>query len=311
MRIPRRAFLKQAALGGAAVAGWPVFRSRAAETGRAGRLRIVYYTDIHARKEWDTPEAMMTAARKMSGEHADLVLCGGDLITDGFQSPAEAVSHRWDVYRDMHETITPHPHAAIGNHDLVAAAPEDGSEPAADPRAVFLREMGLERTYRSFDADGLHIMFLDPFDITGGDMPYRGRVDEAQLAWIRDDLARVDQDTPVIVLCHMPLMTAFYQAVAGATAPAPENRVTINNREVLETFRDHNLLMVLQGHLHVNEMIDWGSTTFTTGGAVCGKWWRGSWHGTPEGYGVLDIANGKVDWSYRTYGWQTRRPDDR
>jgi hypothetical protein len=55
-------------------------------------------------------------------------------------------------------------------------------------------------------------------------------------------------------------------------------------------------------------MLRWRSTTFITGGAVSGKWWRGSWHGTPEGFGVVTLRPDRVEWQYRTYGWQARRP---
>jgi len=84
--------------------------------------------------------------------------------------------------------------------------------------------------------------------------------------------------------------------------------VVVNNREVLARFEGHNLILVLQGHLHVNEMLRWRNTTFLTGGAVCGKWWRGVWHGTDAGFGVLKLRGDHVDWEYIDYGWDARRP---
>jgi hypothetical protein len=45
-----------------------------------------------------------------------------------------------------------------------------------------------------------------------------------------------------------------------------------------------------------------------TGGALCGKWWRGSWHGTGEGYGMLTLRADRVDWEYHGYGWKAVRP---
>jgi Icc protein len=55
-------------------------------------------------------------------------------------------------------------------------------------------------------------------------------------------------------------------------------------------------------------MLRWRSTTFVTGGAVCGKWWRGRWYGTPEGFGIVTLRRDRVDWEYRTYGWVAKRP---
>ena len=49
--------------------------------------------------------------------------------------------------------------------------------------------------------------------------------------------------------------------------------------------------------------------TYITGGAVCGKWWRGDWFGTQEGFGVVTLRGNKVEWDYQGYGWTARRPE--
>jgi Icc protein len=309
-RCNRRHFLgASAAFAGAATIG-PWWRSTSwAAEGPATPLRIAYFTDIHARVEWETPEAMARCADRIKEQAADLVICGGDLITDGYDSARAALEPRWEAFRSsLWDRVGAPVHAAIGNHDLVGVAPLDGSPPESDPRAAFLQFTGQERTYRSLDAAGCHIILLDPFEITGDALRYRGVIGPEQLAWLRDDVAGVDPRTPIVVMVHMPLMTGFFQATEGATASAPANRVVVNSREVLELFAAHNLVLVLQGHLHVNELLRWRNTTFITGGAVAGKWWRGPWQGTPEGFGVVTLREDRVDWSYQPYGWQARRP---
>ena len=82
----------------------------------------------------------------------------------------------------------------------------------------------------------------------------------------------------------------------------------VNNVEVLELFKEHNLILVLQGHLHVNELMRWRETTFITGGAVCARWWRGPNLGTEEGFGVVTLSEDHVEWEYIEYGWEARRP---
>lgn len=307
--INRRHFLGAAAVAGAAWAtGWPRQASWAA-AGPEQPLRIAFLTDIHARVEWDTPEAMARCADLINAQKPDLIIGGGDCITDGFTSTPEQVVPRWQAYRSaLHDRLQAPLHVALGNHDLVGVEPADGSAPAADPRADFRRELGLAQTYRSVDAGGCHLIFLDPFEITGDALRYRGFIGPEQMAWLRADLAGVDSATPVILVVHMPLLTGFFQATQGAPAPAPANRVVVNSLEVLDALAGHNLVLVLQGHLHVNEMLRWRQTTFITGGAVSGKWWRGSWHGTPEGFGVVTLRAGQVDWRYLDYGWQARRP---
>ncbi len=308
-RLSRREFLRY--LGAGALAGAGGILPGCASTGGGARpqaLRLVFFTDVHAREEWETPRALAMAAEAINRQNPDIIIAGGDLITDGFQSSAETVAPRWDVYMEMHRALRGDVHAVIGNHDLVAAIPEDGSPAADDPRTEFRNRLNLSSTYYSFDALGYHFMLLDSVHVTGGPHKYEGRIDAAQMDWIRQDLSTVPAEQPIIVALHLPLLTGFYQMTLGTTEPAPVNRVVVNNRQVLDLFSSHNLQLVLQGHLHVSELIRWGNTTFVTGGAVSGKWWRGAWHGTREGFAVLTLREGRIDWEYVTYGWKARRP---
>ncbi len=273
-------------------------------------LRLVFYSDVHARTEWGTPEALALATQAINATKPDLVVACGDLITDGFQSSAATVAPRWDEYVKMHEGIEADMYPVLGNHDLVAAIPDDGTPPAEDPRAVFRERLGVERTYYSFVAGGYRFFVLDSIEVTGGELKYRGWIGEEQQAWLRSELSRLPRTTPIVAALHIPLLTAFYGATEGTTFAARPNRVVVNNREVLELFEEHNLVLVLQGHLHVSELIRWQGTTFITAGAISGKWWRGSWFGTPEGFNVVTLHGNWVDWEYVGYGWTARRPPD-
>lgn len=295
------------ALSSVAVAGLPLRASWAAPGAGGEAFRIVFYTDVHTRVEWETPRALAMAAAAINAQRPELIVAGGDLITDGFQSSAETVAPRWQAYLEMHRSLRTRVEPVLGNHDLVAAIPEDGSPPSADPRGEFRRAFDLERTYRSIEAGGYRLLILDSVSVVGGDEKYHGRIEPEQLRWLERELATIDRSTPIVLATHLPLLTGFYQATEGATAAAPANRVVVNNREVLELFDEHNLLLVLQGHLHVAEMLRWRNTTFITGGALCGKWWRGAWHGTGEGFGVLTLRPDRVDWEYHGYGWKALR----
>ena len=306
----RRSFLVTS-LAGAAGLGFPMRASWATPGGPRETLRLTYFTDIHARTEWDVPEAMALAARKINGTEGDLVICGGDCITDGFQSGREAVIPRWKAYQEsLAKQLKVPARTAMGNHDLVGAIPEDGSQPEKDPRAMFREEMGVKTTYASFSAGAYHVVMLDPFRITNDEWKYHGFVDEVQMKWLRGDLEKIRAGTPIVLVCHMPLLTSFFQATAGQGKIGPPNRVVTNNVEVLEAFAKHRLHLVLQGHLHVNEILRWRNTTFITGGAISGKWWRGEYHGTREGFGVVTMKKDKIDWEYRVLGWEPKRPKE-
>lgn len=307
----RRRFLRNA--GGLLVAAGStgLVNSCAVTPPRQKNVRFVFYTDVHARTEWDTPVAMARAAEAINAVRPDFVISGGDLITDGFQSSAATVAPRWDAYMAMHRAIESDIYPTIGNHDLVAAIPEDGSIPASDPRAIYLGKMGLDRTWYSFDVAGYRFFVLDSIRVSHDEFKFHGHVSSEQVEWLREELSRTHRDTPLVIVLHIPLLTVFYEATEGATFGAPPNRVVTNNVEVLNLFRNHNLMLVLQGHLHVHERLQWLDTTFITGGAICGRWWRGPWHGTEEGFNIITLQGDRIDWQYIDYGWEAKRPRHR
>jgi hypothetical protein len=49
---------------------------------------------------------------------------------------------------------------------------------------------------------------------------------------------------------------------------------------------------------------------YITGGAVCGNWWHGVRMGTPEGFTVVEVHNGKLSTRYETYGFQSVAPQN-
>ena len=307
--ITRRQFLAGMTAGlGFLAGGSLVKRSWATAGSEKGSLRLVFYTDIHTRTEWETPLALEKAAHAINVTNPDLVNAGGDLITDGFQSSAASVEPRWQAYMRMHRAIKTDLYPTIGNHDLVAAIPEDRSLPALDPRADYLSHMRLDRTYYSFNAVGYHFVVLDSIRVTGGKLHYQGMISSEQLEWMKHDLSRIHASTPVVLVTHMPLLTAFFSATEGATFAAKANRVVTNNLEVLKLIENYNVILVLQGHLHISELIRWRDITFIVGGAVSGQWWRGPWHGTQEGFNLLTLTGNRVDWEYIEYGWEARRP---
>lgn len=298
----RRRFLHTAGLAGAsALLGLPARAGWAARTRAAKKMRLVFFTDVHAHTDWGVPTAMTQAAKAINAEHPDLVIGGGDLIYDGFEVAAAAAEPQWDVYMKMHRAIRAPVEPILGNHDLVAVRPVDGSEPSVDPRMVFKKKLGLDRTWRVIDAEGYRFFLLDSVEISDDDLMYHGGISSEQLDWLEAELGRTDTDTPIVVATHIPFLSAIPQATKGAITPLEANHLVVNNREVLERFTNHNLLLVLQGHLHAEEVLRWQGTTFITSGAVCGNKWMGPKYGTPEGFGVLTLRRDRVDWEYKTY----------
>ncbi len=273
-------------------------------------LKAVFFSDTHARTEWETPEALNRAAQAINAQKADLVFCGGDMITEGFRCSESRALPRWEVYQAMRNAIHPKPIEIIGNHDLVGIRPDDGSTAVDDPRAQARAQLQMPQTYRSFDQHGYHFILLDSIALTPDEIGYRGYIGPGQMRWLRRDLSQVSPGTPVVVVTHIPLLTDLSQLAAGSDRPPPSNRYITNNREVLAAFTNHHLLVALQGHLHINKSVQWQGSTFITGGSISGGWWRGPWEETPMGFGVLQLHPDHVEWSYHPLDWTPHRPID-
>jgi len=98
---------------------------------------------------------------------------------------------------------------------------------------------------------------LDAIQVTRDKYKYQGIVQSRQLEWLKQDLSGLSKNTPIVIVTHIPLLTLFYSASKGATFSVPPHRVIVNNHEVLKILERYNVLLVLQGHSHVSEMIKW------------------------------------------------------
>ena len=137
---------------------------------------------------------------------------------------------------------------------------------------------------------------------------YRDFVDEGQMNWLKADLERNGTTKPVIVMCHIPLVTAVLQLVPE-WRPAQDTVVVQNSAEVVALLEKYPVKVVLQGHTHINERVNWKGIDFITTGAVSGNWWKGPRLGFPEGYAVLDVAGDNVSWRFESYDWQSPAPE--
>ncbi len=292
--IPRRHFLK---LGVGALA-LPVVELPAA-TADAPALRFLFFTDVHAMLEHGAPRKLREIARRMRDIDCDLIVGGGDFVHGGYTSTAAAMEPRFAVLGEFLNTLDRPLEAVLGNHDLVGVSPADGSPPESDPARFFRSTFGLKETRRSFDHMGYRFVVLDSVQPLSGPQ-YRGWVGAEQVAWLGELLTKTPAEMPIVLCSHLPFRSMFFQTKEGSEAALPANLVVVDANEVLALFAQHRLVLVLQGHLHVNESLRWNERTFLTGGAVCGAWWKGDNWGTLPGFGTLDVAPGRCDWEYLT-----------
>ena len=269
----------------------------AAATG----FSFVHLTDTHIQPELRADQGCRMAFQKINRTKADFALHGGDLVFDAAAQGHDRANLVYGLYRDTVKAIEMPVHAAVGNHDVFGTVPASGIAKSDPGYGKKLFEDKIGKRYYSFAHKGWHFVVLDSIGITatGG---FEGRVDEAQLDWLKSELVSIGTRTPLVVTTHIPLMSSVLQIVPDQGAK-PQTYLVINARQVLDMLAPYKLKAVLQGHTHIRETVLYNGCQFITSGAICGNWWKGARLGHPEGYGVLTVKGDDIAWRYETYGF--------
>jgi 3',5'-cyclic AMP phosphodiesterase CpdA len=308
-QLDRRQFLSLVGSAGAATALGGASLARAMQSAAAPKdFEFIFLTDTHLQPELNASKGCDMAFRKMSGIKAEFAVQGGDHVFDALGVPKTRALGLFDLYDKTQQDLGLKVYHTLGNHDCLGVYTASGVEPSDPLYGKKFFEDHIGKTYYSFDRNGVHFIVLDSIGITA-DRAYEGRIDAAQLQWLAGDLKAQPAATPVIVVSHVPIVSAYASYLPVPATPPPHHGETVvNSSEVIPLFEGHNVLAVLQGHTHVNERVEWQGVPYITSGAVCGNWWKGTHLGTPEGFTVVSVRGGKVTTRYETYGFQSVDP---
>jgi calcineurin-like phosphoesterase family protein len=228
----RREFLQLAGLATAGVAG-VVFSSGlrgvslAAGKERAEDFMFLQMSDLH----WGftgpavNPDADGTLDKAIARVNAlprqpDFIVFTGDLThtTDDPDERRKRLAHVRDAVGRLR--VQEHRYLA-GEHD------------ASLDRADAFKEVFGETQY-AFDHKGVHFIVLDNVsDPTG-------KLGDAQIDWLRADLAKHDREAPIVVLTHRPLFDL-----------APDwDWATSDGAAAIEALMPYEYVTVFYGHIH-------------------------------------------------------------
>jgi len=265
---------------------------------------FLFLTDAHIQPELNAAIGTDMAFKKARTFKADFAIQGGDHVFDALGVSKSRALSLFDLYDKTEQDLGLKVYHTIGNHDVVGIYPSSGIAPTDPQYGKKLFEDRFGKRFYSFDHKGHHFIVLDSIGITD-DRAYEGRVDAEQLKWLAADLAALPKATPIIVSVHIPLVSAFASYLPEAQTASKHHSLTVANaNEVLDLFEGHNIIGVLQGHTHINENVEYKGVNYITSGAICGNWWKGVRMGTPEGFTVVQVANGRMTTRYETYGFK-------
>ena len=310
--MDRRHFLSLAGAAGAAIAGDSLlaFAASSAPVSAPQDFDFIFLTDTHIQPELDAARGCDMAFKKMRTIKADFAIQGGDHVFDSLGVPKARSLSLFDLYDKTQQDLSVKVYHTIGNHDVFGIYTASGMEPNDPLYGKKYYEEHISKRYYSFDRKGVHFIVLDSIGVTA-DRAYEGRIDAEQTQWLDGDLKAQAAGTPIIVVSHIPVVSAIasYSPVP-ATPPAHHGNTVANSDEVIKLFEGRNVLAVLQGHTHVNERVEWHGVPYITSGAVCGNWWHGTRLGAAEGFTVVSLRGGKLSTRYETYGFKSVDPQN-
>lgn len=310
--------LSLAAAGGAALTTFGSGPALAAEASAPPKrvLRIAHLTDVHVQPERGAPQGMAAALRHVheQADRPDIIFTGGDSIMDSFGANRDRTQVQWSLWQDVLKSECDLPiESCIGNHDVWGwGLSKSGSH---DTDAQYGKRwaqevLKLETPYRSFDRTGWHFIVLDSTHPGPKPGSYVAQLDGEQFDWLADDLSKVPAATPVLILSHIPILSAatFLDGENERSGDwvVPGAWMHIDARKLKNLFKQHpNVKLCLSGHLHLVDRVDYAGVSYLCNGAVCGAWWKGNYHECNEGYALVDLYDdGTFGREYVEYGWQ-------
>lgn len=265
-------------------------------------FEFVFMTDIHVKPEMNAPEGFQMAIDKANELNPDFVLTGGDLVYDVMRGNQGRADTLFTLYTEMIKGLNMPIYHCMGNHDLFAIY-EESPETSDHPDYKYgMFERYLGKTYYSFDHKGWHFIVLNSLDVTP-EKRYTGVFHKEQIEWLKKDVAQLDKNTPIVIATHLPMITTYAQVNGSAG-----KRNVSNAHEVFKLLEEHNLKLVLQGHIHwkesgyINDRFH-----FITGGSIAGNGWKGRRHNTREGFMKISVKGEELSWEYVDHGWEKTR----
>jgi len=266
----RRDFLKGAGTL-MALGTLPVSLVRLAFAGAREDFTFGYISDAHIQqirgnsfvRNWDRGLARAVAEANLLNPAPDFIVFGGDLAQLGSKPEL-------DHGAEILAALKPKVHHVMGEHDYYLDL-GDYWEKLFGPH------------YYSFDHKGVHFVVLNSI-LTHDDWTYKRwptaeqrmlemagldnpngspfMVGEKQRQWLKDDLAKVKKDTPVVVFSHSPIQK-IYKGWNFWTEDAEQVQA------LLKPFRK---VTVLYGHVHQIQYNQIGNISFQSVMATAWPW---------------------------------------
>ena len=246
---------------------------------------FVHVTDIHILRSTAVKVRQFVEEVAAMEPAPIFVVDTGDMVMDSTElgDPRRA-TELFGIYNEAMSGL-PVPLLPVpGNHDHPGFSNPDF--PRGNPS---FGTTGYERlvgpAYYSLDYAGHHLVAINGTELDGDGVGYHCAMPPDCLAWLRQDMAAMPANQPVILFIHQP---------AAELA---------NLEQLLEILAGHPVRAIFHGHHHAVKQSQVGGYTQYMGGALSGAWWAGPClDGSPQGYSIVTITRDGVQATYQALG---------
>ncbi|OQA02711.1 MAG: 3',5'-cyclic adenosine monophosphate phosphodiesterase CpdA [Planctomycetes bacterium ADurb.Bin401] len=279
-------------------------------------IRFAHMTDIHLEPKRNAPQGLTAALRHVhtQKDKPDMIITGGDNVMDMLGCDANWADTQINLLKEIFVKECKLPvKYCIGNHDTWGW--DKNSNTNRDDelwgKERFVKAMGLENRYYSFDAGNWRIFILDSTHIDERDA-YTAKFDDEQFNWLADQLKK-SQNKHVCLINHIPILSAAVildgDNVKQGRYTLPDEWMHLDSRKLVDLFWENKQVkLCVSGHLHLQERLDYNDVTYICDGAVCGAWWGGAFQQCQEGYGLFDLyEDGSFGYQYIDYNWEVEK----
>jgi len=246
---------------------------------------FVHVTDIHILRSTAVKVRQFVQEVAAMEPPPAFVVDTGDMVMDSTMlGDPQRAAELFGIYNEAISGLLGPVLPVPGNHD------HPGFSSADFPRNnPIFGTIGYERlvgpAYYSLNFAGHHLVAINATELDSDGVGYHCAMPPDCLAWLRQDMAAIPPNQPVIIFIHQP---------ANELA---------NLDQFLEILAGHPVRAIFHGHHHAVKKSQVGEYTQYMAGALSGAWWAGPClDGSPQGYSIVTINSDSVQTSYQALG---------
>ena len=271
-------------------------------------FRIAHITDVHMMPLIGAAKGFSKCLNHIQSlpQKPDLIINSGDAIMDAHRGGRVVAEKQWRLWAEVVDKELSVPIVqSLGNHDIWVK--NETPQSILDGKKFALDKIQESDFYYSKDLGAWHLISLDSISPNNEGKWYTGKIDEAQMHWLKNELASISPFKPVLIVSHIPILAAciFFDGnrFENNQWNVPGRWMHEDANDLKDLFLKHpNVKIAISGHIHLLDRVEYNGVTYCCNGAVSGAWWGGNYQQTKPGYAILDLYNdGRFTNTYSFY----------